>query len=611
MTGRGALLLSVLLAASVAAQQTPARDTTPSPSGGTALISGVVMSSGSTPTPMRRVTVTLSGSAAWGTRSMVTDETGRFQFDTLPAGRYLLSADKPAYLVAQYRTTASGTATADTAIAIAEGQRLTDIVLPLVRGGVITGRITDERGQPHSGALAVEVSREQVVNGERRLTRATSVSSVRVQVDERGVYRVFGLEPGEYLVSAAARYAASGVRVMTPAEIDRAIRALRRSPSQPGVAAVTSPAGTPAAGPPAPTIGDLSIYYPGTDNAANATRVTVAAGEERAGIDFRVWPGSTVAIRGKVVDPAGALPVNLELRLFNVGQMTGPSAAFPPMDSLIPRSPGPNGEFTFTGLAPGRYVVAATTTGPARSGGPGAAGGRWAKAEVSVFNADVSNVLLTLQPGVTVSGQVVMAGAAGREPSPARVRVSLVSAPDGPQVSVGQLSTETDAAGRFTISGVMPGRYTFSATPSGPSGAGWILRSATANGRDVADHGLEVEPGRDGIEVAATFSNRPAEISGILQDASGNPTSAFVLVLFPADRALWPSGTRRVQQARPATDGRFILRNVLAGEYLLAAVTAVDPATLVDPPFLEALVPAAMPVTVAEGEKKTQNVQIR
>jgi hypothetical protein len=609
MTAAYAAASSILLAAFVAGQQIPARDTMPSPSGGTAVVSGIVVTAVHPPQPMRRVTVSLSGSAAWGTRSMVTDETGRFQFDKLPAGRYLLSAYKPAYLVAQYRTSASGTATADTAIAIAEGQRLTDIALPLVRGGVITGRVTDERGLPHAGALAVQVSREHVVNGERRLTPATSVPSVRVHVDERGVYRIFGLEPGEYLVSATARYAPSGVRVMTSAEIDRAIRALRRSPSLPGVAAVPSPAG--AVGPPAPTIGDLSIYYPGTDNVATATRVTVAAGEERAGIDFRVWPGSTVAIRGRVVDPAGALPVNLELRLFNVEQMTGSSAAFPPMDRLIPRSPGPNGEFTFTGVAPGRYVVAATTTGPGRGGGLGAPGGRWAKAEVSVFNADLSDVLLTLQPGVTVSGQVVMVGTEGREPSPARVRVSLLSAPDGPEVSVGQLSTETDAVGRFTISGVMPGRYTFRATPSGPSGAGWILRSATANGRDVADHGLLVEPGSDAIEVGATFSDRPAEVSGILRDASGNPSSALILVLFPADRLLWPSGTRRVQQARPATDGRFILRNVLAGEYLLAAVTAVDPATLVDLRFLESLVPAAIPVTVAEGEKKTQNVRIR
>lgn len=606
MIGRGAVLLSVLLAASAAAQHTPARDTMPSPPGGTALISGVVMSSGSTPTPMRRVTVTLSGSAAWGSRSMVTDETGRFQFTALQAGSYLLSAYKPAYLVAQYRTTASGTSTPDTALAIAEGQRVTNIVLPLIRGGVITGQITDERGRPHSGALVVEVSREQIVNGQRRLTPATSISSVRVQVDERGVYRVFGLEPGDYLVSATARYAASGVRVMTAAEIERAIRALRRSPSQPNVAGATSPAAPPAAGPPAPKIGDLAIYYPGTDNAANATRVSVAAGEERAGIDFRVWPGSTVAIRGKVIDPAGALPINLALRLFNVGQMTGPSAAFPPMDRLIPRSPEPNGEFTFTGIAPGRYVVVATTTGPARSGV-----GRWAKADVSVFNADVSDVLLTLQPGVTVSGQVEMVGASGRQPSLARVRVSLVPALDVPPLSVGQLSTETDAAGRFTITGIMPGRYIFRATLPDPSGAGWILRSAAANGRDVADHGLEVEPGRDAIEVVATFSDRPAEISGILQDESGNPTSAFALVLFPADRALWPSGTRRVQQVRPATDGRFILRNVLPGEYLVAVVTAVDPATLVDPRFLESLVPAAMPLTVAEGEKKTQNVRIK
>jgi hypothetical protein len=202
-----------------------------------------------------------------------------------------------------------------------------------------------------------------------------------------------------------------------------------------------------------------------------------------------------------------------------------------------------------------------------------------------------------------------MAAAPGREPSPVRVRVSL--APGSPEVSGGQLVADTDAAGRFTIAGVMPGPYLFRATSSAPSDAGWLLRSAITNGRDIADLGLDVEPGREAIEIVATLSDRQAEISGILQDASGKPTSGYILVLFPADKALWPSGTRRVHQARPATDGRFVLRNVLAGEYLLAAVTAVDPATLTEPAFLESLVAAATRLTIAEGEKKTQDVRVR
>jgi hypothetical protein len=432
-----------------------------------------------------------------------------------------------------------------------------------------------------------------------------------VHIDEGGVYRIFGLEPGEYLVSATARFAVPSVRVMTSAEIDAATQALRRGPSQLGVTGAPSHAATPVSGPPAPTVGDVSIFYPGTDDVANATPVTVAAGEERAGIDFRVWPASKVEIRGKVIDPAGMLPGNLEVRLFNVGQSTGPSATQPRMDTLFPRSPGPNGEFTFTGVAPGRYVVAATTTGPVRSGGPGAAAGRWATAEVSVFNADVSDLVLTLQPGVTVSGRVVFDATPGPERSPARVRVSLSAVPTGTQVSVGQLAAETDATGRFGIPGVMPGRYTFRATPSGATGAGWVLRSAIANGRDIADQGLDVEPGREAIEIVVTLSDRPAEISGILQDASGRPTSGYILVLFPADKALWHSGTRRVQQARPATDGRFVLRNVLAGEYLLAAVTAIDPFTLTAPEFLQSLVAAATPVTVADGEKKRQDLRVK
>jgi tellurite resistance protein len=81
------------------------------------------------------------------------------------------------------------------------------------------------------------------------------------------------------------------------------------------------------------------------------------------------------------------------------------------------------------------------------------------------------------------------------------------------------------------------------------------------------------------------------------------------VVVFPADRALW-SSARRVQSTRPATDGRFSFRDLPAGTYLIAALTDVEPGEWTTAAFLEALMPAAVPVALADGETKRQDLRV-
>lgn len=81
------------------------------------------------------------------------------------------------------------------------------------------------------------------------------------------------------------------------------------------------------------------------------------------------------------------------------------------------------------------------------------------------------------------------------------------------------------------------------------------------------------------------------------------------MVAFPADRRLWPS-VRRIQSVRPGVDGAFAIRGLPAGEYMLAALADVDLVDLKDTAFLEQIVPAAIRVTLADGEKKVQDLTI-
>jgi uncharacterized protein (DUF2141 family) len=571
--------------------QAPAREAAVAPQVGTALISGVVVTSGERPEPVRRAQVTLGGGAALGgSRVVVTDATGRFEFTRLPAGRYSLSASKPAFLTTNYGARQPGRP--GISINVTDGQKASDLRLSLVRGAVIAGTIRDEHGQPLNGAT-MEVLRYRTVNGERRLQRY----GLGETTDDRGTYRFFELEPGDYVVAASMRSMGGNARVTTEAEWRSALQTLQRTAGRGGAVAAR-----PA------TVSFAPVFYPGTADAANATSVTVRAEEERTGVDFAFQLVPTARVEGTVVNPAGPLPPNTEVRVVNVRPA---GLGYVDFGLIFPLKPRPDGTFMFSGLVPGQYALAATTTGAAGGRGRGAASGDslWATAELAINGTDVTNVVLTLQPGMTVSGTVSFNATSLAAPSQAGTRVTLTPILTGSEISVGQLTATSAPDGSFTLSGVMPGRYFVRALP--PTGTpGWLMRSAVVGGRDTADDGLDVRAGENVSGIAITFSDRPGELTGVLQDATGRAAPDYFIILFAADKAHWRTGTRRIQQARPSTDGRFTFRNLLPGDYCLAAVTDVESGEWFDPAFLAQLVGGSITLAIAEGEKKTQDIRI-
>ena len=141
-------------------------------------------------------------------------------------------------------------------------------------------------------------------------------------------------------------------------------------------------------------------------------------------------------------------------------------------------------------------------------------------------------------------------------------------------------------------------------------GGGWTLKGVMLNGRDIADTPIEIKPGADVTGVVVTFTDRPSELSGTVFDAAGRVTPHFPIIVFATDRAYWTPGSRRVQQARPSSNGKFTVTGLPAGEYFVCAVTAVDRTEVYDPAFLEQLVPVSFKITIADGEKKTQDLKL-
>ena len=85
----------------------------------------------------------------------------------------------------------------------------------------------------------------------------------------------------------------------------------------------------------------------------------------------------------------------------------------------------------------------------------------------------------------------------------------------------------------------------------------------------------------------------------------------YKLVIFQADSRYWVGPSRRIQTTRPATDGRFTLRNLPPGEYKLATVLDLEPGASSDPAFLQQIDSSTMRLTLQAGEKKVQDIRLR
>jgi hypothetical protein len=591
-----------------------ARDAVKAPVAGRGSIAGTVVSQQASPIAHAAVSVTTADGQP--VTVVYTDAHGQFLAPSLAAGRYVIVAAKPAYVRAPY-----GARRYDrpaTPITLADGQQVANLTITMARGAVITGRVTDD-GQPIPGVI-VRVSQYRVVDGERTLAPVFQTGGpTSDQTDDRGTYRIFGLPAGEYVVSASPRPLAGGdIRQMTPADIQSVRQAIQ---------AATAAATNPPARPPDPvTVAYANVYYPGTTEPANATPLALAAGDERGGIDLAMQLVRTAHIDGLVVTPPGVPPQSVQLLLM----AGGASSTGAMMISFTRVVPGPDGRFSYTGVAPGQYTITARATvqggngananvGSGRGGlaimpavPPGAQGPPlWGQADVSVNGDNVSGVTVTLQPGMTISGRIALE-AAGINPVDApdlsRARLLLESAATTGGVKMGGAFPTIDASGHFTLTGVVPGRYRLSASLSSPQ-ATWTAKSAMLKGHDVLDVPFDVAPNEDISNATVTFTNLTQEVSGHLRDASGRPATDFTIVLFPTDRAVWASA-RRVRTARPGTDGQFVITDVPAGDYRLAAVVDVAPGEASDPSFLEEVSATSIAVTLHEGEKKVQDVRL-
>ncbi len=585
----------------------------------TALIMGTVVT-GSGGQPADGVRLTLSGAELRGTRSALSDDNGKFAFLSLPPGTYTLRAVKTGYVSATFGQKSPGRP--GTPIVLAVGQQLKEVSLEVPKGGVISGIIYDEKSRP-AVSTTVRVLQWSMQSGERVLNSAGTATT-----DDRGMYRVFGLAPGEYLVNAVPRNSSTtmftnedlqGLQRMeeltrmglaAPADIER----LARDTATPNT---TND----------PVSGYAAVYYPGTTQASTAQSVKIGVSQELLGIDFQLQRVSLSRVTGQVTVPSNVNVSTVQVRLTDKASPT-------PGQVQFSARPDRNGAFTIGSVPPGQYEVSATATVPVArppvptvppvppadqspaaremqmvmdmqtsGGGPRL----WALAEVTVDGGYSPSVALSLQEGMTVSGSVAFDGTAPLPPRLNQVRLTL--SPHGLAMQssgVSTLNASADANGRFILAGVVPGQYRIRAS----SVAAWSLKSVMVDGRDSLDFWVDVKPGENVSSVVATFGDKSTDLKGMLQSQTGEPTADYTVIIFPADNRYWVPLSRRVRSARPSTDGRFAFTGLPAGEYRLAAVTDVESGAWYDPALLQQLQQASVSVRLIDGQPVIQNLRV-
>lgn len=562
------LLSAVATIVQLSAQQP--RDTAPSVGPGTGAISGTVAIDGENK-PLRGAVVTLNHVDKAYADATITDDRGQFTFQNVPAGRFIVGAEKDAFV--PMKAGAARPGRAGIPIALKEGERHTNVRLALPRGAVLTGTVRMPDGDPAAG-VPVMVQRVVTTGAERRFIDFPGGATT----DDRGVYRVFGLVEGDYIIQAVPDVHAmhSGTAAMLPTS------AVDVQWAKAQLAAAVRE--KPAAPPDRQIVSLAPVYFPGVALRTAATLVSVGRGEVRTGLDIPFQLLRTHRVTGTLLSPAG----HSEIAEVFLVEVSGADFGFGMHGSRGP-------DFSFVGVAPGTYKLVAAM--PREK--------LFAMSDVQVGDHDV-RVNLTMQPGLKVPGKVTFAGKS-TPPDAKQLRIWLTPMSGG--VMLGASSAQLNPDGSFEVEGLMPGLYRLSAGLGGTTP--WSLASAIQAGRELSITPVEITAASASEPIAVTFTDRVTELTGRLEDALGRAAADYFILVFSTNERAWYEGSRAIAQTRPGSDGQFIVKALPPGDYFLAAVTDIERDEWFNPALLRELVPAAIRFSVAEGERKVQNIQIK
>ena len=502
--------------------------------------------------PVKKAQISMNGrvarrtAAAFGATS---DATGRFVIENVDPGQYNLSAEHNGFVRQEYG--ARGPGRPGSPLALSAGQHTRDLVFRLLPQGVIAGKVIDEDGEPVERAQ-IRVMRYDFAGGRRQM-----VSPGYASTDDLGEYRVFGLAPGKYYLSATYHQR----NVMMEVQ-DRAPRG-------------------------AVDEGYSPTYFPGTNDPAGAGVIDVAPGAVLSGVDLTLRKTRTLRIRGRVVNPSGeGLPSFLMIRLVSrnpalAGLVSGAST----------RPQNSRGTFELRDLTPGAYLLMVQWQEENQF--------RAIKQPVDLGNNNVDDLIVQLSAGMEVKGQVRVDGTG--DVNLANLKVGLEPAAPMP---IGMLNTSVKDDGSFALDSVNADNYTVKLRGLPQN---FYVKSIRMGDVDGLDAGLDLARGSAGV-LDIVISPNGGQVEGTVADPKGQSASGATVVLVP-------DAPRREQStlfktANTDTSGHFNIQGITPGDYKLFAWEDVESGAYQDPEFLKPFESAGESVAIREGGRESRQLKL-
>lgn len=436
-----------------------------------------------------------------------TDEQGYYRLTGLPAGQFIVSPLAPSYVaptdINQFRP--------GKAITLHEGEAIDSFDVQLIRGGVITGRVTDADGRPVVGA------RVRIDDRDKR--RPVNLPMTRMyETDDRGIYRLYGLPEGRYTVSLGEDTNRPTVRI--------------------------------GGGPNYYT----RTFHPDVTDENKATVIEVTPGSETTGVDIKIGrPTKSFTASGRVIDSRTGRPV------------TGATCGYGPLspDGTLLQSYGMGyrtdsaGNFKLEGLMPGRYAAFAIVEGDTET-----------YSEPAIFHVEGDNVRgleIKLLSGSSISGVAVIEGT--DDPS-VLARLSQLqlftsnrqeSGLTPPRPSPVRIAPD----GSFRAGGLQPGKITLYLM-SAQNHKGFALLRIEHNG--VEHRGpIEVAAGEHITGVRAVIAYGTSVLRGQIKVEGGTLPEGVVFEVVVMRQGVVRQTTSLSIQADER--GRFFLDGLVAGDY--------------------------------------------
>ena len=553
----------------------PARDPSAlDPTAGLAALSGRVLR-GDTGAVVKRAIVRLAGQDTRDRRTVQTDDTGRYQFTDLQAGRYTVTVSKAGFITLAYGQKHPRQPALP--IQVDAGRPLVNVNIVLPRGSVISGYVVDEDGEPMARAV-VQVLRYVYRQGLRQIEPAGTD-----QTDDRGQYRVFDLEPGEYFVSVTlprrrGRFGAGGPG-------GRGGRSGRGGGGLFGALVIEDPNAT----------GLAPSYYPGVTMLREAVPLTLGLSQEMAGVSFAAQLVPMARVGGMVFGPDGS-PARGTQVLLTSAEVMGRT----PGSTLAGRVDR-DGYFEVTNVPPGRYTVRAREGRGRRDSAQ-----VFASQEMTVDGQDITDLTMMLRHGAEIRGTLTFDGTQMPDPSDLE-RLLVTTSPLNPtpfeQRGGSDAGIEPD--GGFVLSdiGGGPRLIRLNRLPDGLQ-----LKAVYLQGRDVIDTPRDFAAGQTISGVTLVLTDQIAELAGMVHDEGGDAVTEFTVIAFPTDERLWQPQSRHIMASRPDQNAQYRMRGLPPGDYFLSVVEVVQQGEWFDPRFLDDLRRRAARVTLRDGEHRSLNL---